>query len=97
MPSTSLGINELLCIFQVYPLLFALMSRKTTGAYKAIFKKAIQLGINCKNFISVWEKAERNGYKEAHEDLGESARVWGCIWHFMRVSFVKSKNYTKAQ
>lgn len=73
---------------QVFPLLYALMTKKTTGAYKAIFRKAKELGISARNFISDWEKAERNAFKEAsgNDDLN----TWGCVWHYMRVRSIAS-------
>lgn len=71
---------------QTLPIAFVVMTRKTTEAYKAAFTKLRELGLDVTEVITDWEDGERAGWREAYRGCGRALIVWGCIWHYMRVS-----------
>ena len=68
---------------QVIPVSFTIMSAKTTTCYEAVLKYHKEtLKLKGKKVMADWEEAARKAWRKCFRGVD----VWGCIWHFQRVS-----------
>lgn len=74
----------------VFPVLFALMSRKTTQLYTAVFAKIRELVplFHPERVMADYEEASVSGFKNVY---GNEFQVGGCWFHFSQAIMKKSK------
>ncbi|KAE8739280.1 hypothetical protein FOCC_FOCC015218, partial [Frankliniella occidentalis] len=72
---------------QVFAFAYAVMTRKTIGAYEAVFKKLKELGLRAKLVCTDWEKGEQKAWKNAFPSIV----LWGCLFHYQRALYRQAK------
>lgn len=78
-----ISFKTYIILFQAFPVVFALMKRKTANAYKAVFKylKTIQPNLDPRTVISDYERA----IKIAVSDEFPLTDHHGCWFHYCQV------------
>lgn len=79
------NFNQLLIIYaqyntKIYPIVYALMSRKTQACYLKLFKYLEEnvCSLKCSTFITDYERAMKNALKELHPE----STLTSCWFHF---------------